>query len=132
MIITIGRKPFETTTIDNVKTHECGGINIDACRIGDELRFNQAAGTDNRIFNVSWKRESEKGRHCVGRFPSNVILSSSALDILPQASQGHWAKAKVTGYGDRIGSGEVIYEGVGEKDKEGGSVAKYFFIVRGV
>ena len=130
MIITIGRKPFETTTIENVKTHECGGINIDACRIGDELRFNQAAGTDNRLFNSTLKVSSEKGRHCVGRFPSNVVLSSSVMDTLPEATQGHWAKAKVTGYGSSIGQGTQEYFGVGEKDKDGGSVAKYFFIVR--
>lgn len=117
MIITIGRKPFETTTIENVKTHECGGINIDACRIGDELRFNQAAGTDNKVSNVS-------------RFPANVVLSSSVTCHLPEATQGHWAKAKVTGYGSSIGQGTQEYFGVGEKDKEGGSVAKYFFIVR--
>lgn len=130
MIITIGRKPFETSTMENVKSHECGAINIDACRIGDEPRFNQAAGTDNRVFNVSWKRESEKGRHCVGRFPANVVLSSSVTHHLPEATQGHWAKAKVTGYGSSIGQGTQEYFGVGEKDKEGGSVAKYFFIVK--
>ena len=130
MIITIGRKPFETTTIDNVKTHECGGINIDACRIGNEVRFNQAAGSDNRLFNSTLKVSSEVGRYCTGRFPSNLVLSSTVEHNLPEATQGHWAKTKVTGYGDSIGNGSVDYFGVGEKDTEGGSVAKYFFIVR--
>ena len=120
MIITIGRKPFGATTIDNVKTHECGGINIDACRIG----------TDNRLSNSTLKVSSEVGRYCTGRFPSNVLFSEDATHHLPLATQGHWANAKVTGYGDGIGSGTVEYHGVGEKDKSGGSAAKYFFILR--
>ena len=129
MIITIGRKPFETTTIDNVKAHECGGINIDACRIGTETRFNSSAGTDNRLFNSTLKVSTEVGRYCTGRFPSNVLFSENATHHLPEATQGHWANAKVTGYGDGIGSGTVEYNGVGEKDKSGGSAAKYFYIV---
>ena len=69
MIITIGRKPFETTTIDNVEAHECGGINIDACRIGTETRFNSSAGTDNRLFNSTLKVSTEVGRYCTGEIP---------------------------------------------------------------
>ena len=137
MIITIGRKPFKGTVIDNVMKNHCGGINIDSCRIGSDARTYKGSGvsqqryTDGRA-GLTDGRGRELAFTVEGRFPANVILSESVIHHLPKATQGHWANAKVTGYGDRIGSGTVEYLGVGEKDQSGGSVAKYFFIVRGV
>ena len=129
MIITIVRKPFESSTVHNTEVYGCGGININGTRIGDELRFNQPSATDNKCYNTTWVGKQTEGTHCKGRFPSNVVLSESSLPHLPQATQGHWANAKVTGYGDGIGEGTIEYFGVGEKDQTGGTVAKYFFIV---
>lgn len=129
MIITVVRKPYESSTTQNTKTYGCGGINIDGTRIGDDLRFNPPTGSDNKCYNTSWVGTQTKGSLCEGRFPSNVILSESSLPHLPQATQGHWANAKVTGYGNGIGEGSVEYFGVGEKDQSGGTVAKYFLII---
>tara|TARA_B100001115_G_C15825046_1_gene410724 strand:+ start:1419 stop:1757 length:339 start_codon:yes stop_codon:yes gene_type:complete len=110
MIINVIRKPLIESVVKNIKAHECGGINIDNCRIS----------SDGLII-----RTPSEG----DRFPSNLVLSKSSLPHLPQATQGHWANAKITGYGDGIGEGSVEYFGVGEKDQSGGTVAKYFFIV---
>lgn len=129
MIVTVVRKPFESSTTHNTKQYGCGGINIDGTRIGDDLRFNQSASTNNQIYNTTWVGTQISGSQCEGRFPSNVILSESSLPHLPQATQGHWANAKVIGYGDGIGEGTVEYFGVGEKDQSGGTVAKYFLVV---
>lgn len=129
MIITIVRKPYDHSTTQNTKTYGCGGINIDGTRIGAEQRFNPSASTNNQIYNTTWVGTQTGGSQCEGRFPSNVILSESCLPHLPLATQGHWANAKITGYGDGIGEGSVEYFGVGEKDQSGGTVAKYFFIV---
>ena len=129
MIITVARKPIESSTTHNTKQYECGGINIGGTRIGDDLRFNQSASSNNQIYNTTWVGTQTSGSQCEGRFPSNVILSESSVSHLPQATQGHWANAKVTGYGDGIGEGSVEYFGVGEKDQSGGTVAKYFLVV---
>ena len=129
MIITIVRKPLVKSVVENITLHNIGGINIGGTRIGDALRFNQSASANNQIYNTTWVGTQTKGSLCEGRFPSNVILSESSLPHLPQATQGHWANAKITGYGDGIGEGTVEYFGVGEKDQSGGTVAKYFFIV---
>lgn len=129
MIITIGRKPFSVSTTKNIMAHECGGINIGECRIGSDLRVNRCASTNNQIYNTTWVGKQTEGTACLGRFPSNVILSESSMSHLPKATQGHWANAKITGYGDKIGEGSVEYFGAGEKDNSGGSVAKYFLIV---
>ena len=113
MIINVIRKPLTGSVVKNIKAHKCGGVNIDNCRIGSERSDRP----------ITWKPSDG------GRFPSNVVLSKSSLKHLPLATQGHWANAKITGYGDGIGEGTVEYFGVGEKDQSGGTVAKYFFIV---
>ena len=110
MIITIGRKPYKTALIDNVLKNECGGINIDQTRIGT-------------------KQPNEK--EIEGRFPANALFSKkTAIHLPPIQGAGHWANCKVTGYGEGIGDGSVEYYGVGEKDNSGGTVAKFFFIVK--
>lgn len=142
MIITIGRKPFKGAVIDNVMKNHCGGINIDPCRItfqtdGVRKETKRTPRDDTAVWtdkNSGMKKENSLYADADprGRFPANVLFSESVTHHLPKATQGHWANAKVTGYGDRIGSGTVEYPDVGEKDQSGGSVAKYFFILRGV
>lgn len=129
MIITIVRKPYDCSTVQNTKIYGCGGVNIDGTRIGDELRFNKPSNSDNKCYNTTFVGKQTESTQCTGRFPSNVVLSDSSLPHLPMATQGHWANAKITGYGDGIGEGSVEYFGVGEKDQSGGTVAKYFLIV---
>lgn len=115
MVITIVRKPMVGSVTKNITLHNIGGINIDKTRI--------SSNGDNE---TNWEKDSTNKS---ARFPSNVILSNSSLVHLPLATQGHWANAKITGYGDKIGEGSVEYFGVGEKDQSGGTVSKYFFIV---
>ena len=82
MIILIARKKIEGSSIENIKSNGCGAIHIDACRVGDEIRFNASAGTDNRLFNSTLKVSNEVGRYCVGRFPANVVLSKKAAPTI--------------------------------------------------
>ena len=111
MIVTIGRKPYNTALIDNVLKNQCGGINIDKTRIDNEKPSKECDSTK--------------------RFPANVVFSERITKHLPKTNgAGHWANCKVTGYGDGIGDGSVEYFGVGEKDNTGGTVAKFFFIVK--
>jgi len=109
MVVTISRKPYKGTLIDNVLENQCGGINIDQTRIGT-------------------KQPNEE--KIEGRFPANVLFSKkTARHLPPIQGAGHWANCKITGYGDVLGEGSVEYYGVGEKDNSGGTVAKFFFIV---
>jgi len=131
MIITIGRKPYKTALIDNVLKNECGGINIDQTRIGDEeIIISVGAGFGGNSLYEGGKKERAQSSH-LGRFPANVLFSKkTAIHLPPIQGAGHWANCKVTGYGDGIGEGSVEYYGVGEKDNSGGTVAKFFFIVK--
>lgn len=139
MIINVIRKPLIESVVKNIKAHECGGINIDNCRISTEdlsLPKYQTVGyyQNPKKWNCYGRYKGYDGLITWtpsdgGRFPSNLVLSKSSLPHLPQATQGHWANAKITGYGDGIGEGSIEYFGVGEKDQSGGTVARYFFIV---
>ena len=140
MIITIARKALEKNVCTTVISHSCGGINIEGSRItfqtdGVRKETKRTPRDDTAVWtdkNSGMKKENSLYADADprGRFPANVMFSESVIHHLPQATQGHWANAKVTGYGDRIGNGTVEYLGVGEKDITGGSVAKYFKIIK--
>jgi site-specific DNA-methyltransferase (adenine-specific) len=100
--IVMARKPIEGTVAENVLEYGTGAINVDECRID--------YGTDE------------------GRYPANVIHDGSeeVVQHFPESSGGHWAKATITGYGKNYG-GTQDYEGVGPKDPEKGSAARFFY-----
>ena len=133
MIITVGRKPFEVSTTENVKRHHCGGINIDGTRIGKEERFNASAGADNRLFNSTLKVTGEVGRYCVGRFPANLILVDcpSVLSQFPKDSLG-CKPHRIVGKGTYEGWGTITKkdEHFGYDDGEDTCASRYFFKVR--
>lgn len=131
MIITIGRKPLECAAVyQNISKHSTGGVFIDGCRIGfDSIKINTWDGGAKPFGGC--QSDSYSSRQVEGRFPSNFLLSESCINLLPETQgSGHWANTKVTGYGEGIGSGSVEYFGVGEKDDTGGTVAKFFFIIK--
>lgn len=96
------RKPFKGSVVQNVLTHQTGGLNIDGCRIpygtGGTIASNPLLrkqrghsikqGMDDKSCNIKIKGEetqfspSEKGR-----FPANLIIHQ-AEDILSQFPEG--------------------------------------------
>lgn len=96
MIITIGRKPFVGTVVGTVKDTHCGAINVDASRIKFETdgsrkitkrtpRDDEAVWTDK---NSGMKKENSLYADADprGRFPANVVLSSSVVEMLDEQS----------------------------------------------
>jgi DNA modification methylase len=74
--IVMARKPFKGSCIDNVLTHGVGALNIDATRIGDEVRSvsRRSDGNEQLTFggeNANSGAEYEQAD--TGRYPSNVI-----------------------------------------------------------
>ena len=74
-IITLLRKPLDGNVAENTLKHGCGGINVDATRVGTENRINPSA-SENRIYG-QFKGAEREGRDCVGRWPANFVLSHS-------------------------------------------------------
>lgn len=73
----IARKPFKGTVADNVLEHGTGGINVDGCRVGDEIisSHNAPKGT---FAGGEYDRGSETiYRHTEGRFPANLLHDGS-------------------------------------------------------
>ena len=116
--ICLARKPLVGTVIENVLKHGTGAMNIDECRITTGLDHVQ--NTNRKSVKDDWgNSEGAKSEaHENGRFPANVILECICDEVIETEIKGggHWANAKVTGYGDGIGNGTVEYRGVGPKE----------------
>lgn len=90
----LARKPLDGTYANNVLKHGVGGLNIDGCRIGDEVRINQPAGNkqggNSYNMSVTGMPSDAKPTEAIGRFPANVI--HDGLDE-PWAKYFYCAKA---------------------------------------
>lgn len=93
--IIIARKPIEKSVAENVLKYGCGAINIDECRVGNEII---KGGTTPDFKDVAKKQKEISGVGCLsfgqvenaerielkdheGRFPSNVILTYDETDF---------------------------------------------------
>jgi site-specific DNA-methyltransferase (adenine-specific) len=79
----LARKPLRGTVADNVAQWGTGGLNIDGCRVGDEVLSEQKAGQRN-IF--AFNRHNITTPQRVGRWPANVILDEEAAAALEAQS----------------------------------------------
>ena len=94
--IVMARKPLsEKTVARNVLEYGTGGINIDGCRVGNELmtqthRIDFSKGTkkgSNSFYEDSWHNgEYIQTEPQTGRFPANIIFDEEAGKILDEQS----------------------------------------------
>ena len=126
MLITLARKPLTGSVVQNVLAHGCGALNVDACRIGTEQRFNSPASTT-RVQTMgrpnhsgSGWREDAQGHSVQRRWPANVVLSGNAVEAIDaqggdlghsfRTSRNHqggllaWKAGNGIGYGDKGGA----------------------------
>jgi DNA modification methylase len=79
-IIILARKPLEGTVAANVMRHGTGGINVDACRVGNEMRFSPPAIPGKDTFMASeGSGITYLGSYVTGRWPANLLLSDIDL-----------------------------------------------------
>lgn len=88
--IVMARKPLTGTVASNVLEWGTGALNIDGCRIGDEVRFNPPAGNKagGNAFNMSavGMPQDAEGRTATGRWPANVLFDEDAARELDAQS----------------------------------------------
>ena len=72
--IVVARKPIAGTVAANIHVHGTGGLNIEACRVGDEARVNQPGSTNPRVAMSDGWRDDAEPREVAGRWPTNVLL----------------------------------------------------------
>lgn len=75
--ICVARKPLSGTVAENVLTHSTGALNIDGCRVGDEIRFNAPVGNKpgGNSYNMSavGMPQDVEGSSVTGRWPANFV-----------------------------------------------------------
>jgi site-specific DNA-methyltransferase (adenine-specific) len=94
--IVMARKPLDGTVADNVLKHGVGGINIDGCRVGDEVIPEHISGDTSLMGGL--KGDNTNGGYIskqhTGRFPANVIHDGSdeVVALFPESNGGHAPK----------------------------------------
>lgn len=94
--IILARKPLKGTVANNVLAHGVGGLNIDASRVGSEVRHNPPVGDPSSIGS---SRSAPKGDGVIvsGRFPANVLLDEHAAKEMDQQSGASMSSARNKG-----------------------------------
>ena len=87
--IIVARRPCEGTATANVLKHGCGAMNIDACRIETGADYHDLKVTQGRntggavaVSGASGEGEVRAFVPAAGRWPKNVLLDSSAAEVL--------------------------------------------------
>lgn len=135
--ILLARKPLCGTIAENLATHGCGALNIDACRlpVTDEAYARNCSGrrghADNRHRPSAFTMTAGSGSDA-GRWPANVTIDQTAAELLDQqagervsgkpgtmrsgvnTSAAYGAESRppgtpMTGYGDRGGPSRFFY-----------------------
>lgn len=81
--IVVARKPLTGTVAENVLRYGTGALNIDGCRVGDEVRvaaFTSLAPCHGNALGAAGTADARRGtqgdpKTYVGRWPANLILS---------------------------------------------------------
>ncbi|MFG1246778.1 DNA methyltransferase [Xanthobacter flavus] len=137
--IALARKPLEGTVAANVLAHGAGALNIDGCRVGDEVRraaFTSLAPCSGNALGAAGTSEARRGtqgdiKTYVGRWPANIVHDGSP-EVVAAFPEAPGALRAVTGnepsspfanvYGDMPSrAGGAIPRG------DSGSAARFFY-----
>lgn len=139
--IVVARKPLVGTVAENVLAHGTGAINVDGCRVGDEVRYNAPAGNAKNPNTVTGPAQvggfgmkaDSGGTTVAGRWPANLIHDGSdeVLALFPQAKGQQGA---VTGDEPNVKTlnvfGEFSDRTSSEPRGDTGSAARFFYCVK--
>jgi hypothetical protein len=77
--VIVARKPLaERTVAGNVQTWGTGAINVDGCRVGNDIRVNQPGSTNPRVAMGDGWRTDAQPTTAAGRWPTNVVLTHTS------------------------------------------------------
>lgn len=142
--IILARKPLIGTVAENVLAHGTGAINIDACRVGDEVRhaaFTSLAPCKGNALGAAGTQEARRGtqgepKKYVGRWPANLVHDGSdeVLAAFPTTAP---SKSGLRGIQQRhdVSSPETARPKTGTNtirgvDDAGGSAARFFYCAK--
>jgi DNA modification methylase len=126
--VTVARKPLIGTVADNVLAHGTGGINIDGCRVGDEVRTNAGMSSLGVMHDDNWQPK-DVSTTVQGRWPANLIHDGSdeVVEFAGEQSRFFYcAKASkkdrdegLDGFDDKQAAGLPMRSADGERAGEG-------------
>lgn len=97
--ITMARKPLIGTVAENVLTHGTGAINVDGCRVGDEVLAAQVRGVTR--MDTFQGAEGNETQERTGRWPANLIHDGSNKACLALKSGARFFYSAKTSKDDR-------------------------------
>lgn len=93
--IILARKPLAGTVVQNTLEHGCGGINVDACRVGEEGATKRSAQVpypkdiNGREDRYTWARTGHDIIKLeLGRYPANILFDEAAAEVLDAQAPG--------------------------------------------
>ncbi|WP_454301132.1 DUF4406 domain-containing protein [Salana multivorans] len=134
--IVVARKPLAGTVAANVLAHGTGALNIDGCRVGDEVRhaaFTSLAPASGNRLGAAGTQEARRGtqgdpKEYVGRWPTNVVLDESQAAELDEQS-GVTVSRTGKPRGAAAGEGWGMTATGAEYDDQGGA-SRFFPVFR--
>jgi DNA modification methylase len=130
--IVMARKPIDGTVANNVLTHGVGGLNIDGCRVGDELMVNSSGSTNPRIAMGNGWRKDAQPTVATGRFPANFIHDGSdeVLELFPESNGGASPKKSNVPTGRHYQGGWGVVNNASRTEMGDGSAARFFYCAK--
>ncbi len=105
----LARKPLIGTVAENVLEWGTGAINVDGCRVGDEVRtaaFTSLAPCHGNALGAAGTAEARRGtqgepKEYVGRHPANIIHDGTdeVVSAFPETESGAGAVKRATAAG---------------------------------
>lgn len=132
--IVLARKALIGTVEKNFEQHGTGGLNIDGCRVGDDVRYNPPAhnkvGGNSYNMSVVGMPADASGTTVAGRWPANLIHDGSdeVVSVFPsaQGQQGATGKHKQGAVYGTVDQGIAGIQPRGDS----GSAARFFYCAK--
>lgn len=143
--IIMARKPFKGSLVDNVLEYGVGGLNIDECRVGNEIisggtmpdfrdigkKSKEAIGIDKLSFHQVSNVERKPLEEHVGRFPANIIHDGSeeVISGMPETKSSGSQPNYESGNQDNPSH---LYTNIksGQHFEDEGSASRYFYCAK--
>jgi len=147
--IIVARKPFKGSLVDNVLEYGVGGINIDECRVGNEIikggttpdfrdigqKSKEAIGIDKLSFGQVENAKRKPLENHTGRFPANTILTYDETDFDEVCGGFPDTKSKASNYNfekTNQDNPSHLYTNIksGVHFENSGSASRYFYCAK--
>lgn len=138
--IIVARKPFKGSLVDNVIQYGVGGINIDECRVGNEvitqLQKDMTKYHGNKLGAGHHTQMTGITTQTIGRFPANTILTYDETDF-DEVCGGFPDTKSQKGNSERYlsgakNNGNFMYGRINETNSynDSGSASRYFYCAK--